>query len=104
MPIQFTLKHPRATQEHLGFVPLFFSESDPRPAREQVHEAYAHGGGWHPFNGFRMLSNGDMQYLGDPPTRLIAEARLRDEVLRFYDSAWFAIVQPDGSFEVSRLD
>jgi hypothetical protein len=29
---------------------------------------------------------------------------LRDEEIRFYDYSWLAIVQPDGSFEVARVD
>lgn len=95
-------KHPRATFEHLGYIPSFLSLSDPRPAKEQIHSAYISG--WHSFPGFEMAPNGDMLYPGDPPTKLLAEAKFRDETLRFYEHAWLAIVQPDGSFEVSRLD
>jgi hypothetical protein len=102
--ITFTLLDPRMTESHLGIIPEFFSENDPRPAREQAQDNYAHGGGWDRFDGFRMLANGALQYPGDPPMHPLAEARLRDEVIRFYNSAWVAIVQPDGSFEVSRMD
>ena len=102
--IHFTLKHPAATREMLGFLPGFFSESDPRPARDQINEAYAHGGGWSPFPGFKMMANGNMSYTGDPPTRLIAEGKLRDETIRFYEHEWVAIIQKNGSFEVCRCD
>jgi hypothetical protein len=97
-------KHPRARPEWLGFLPSFFSESNPEPAAKQVDRNYSHGGGWQPFNGFKMNEAGELVYPGDPPMRLLYEARLRDEVLRFYDGQWLAIMQPDGSFEVSRVD
>lgn len=91
--------------EYLGLIPFMISENDPRPAREQFDENYQHGGGWKSFKGFEMLSNGDMQYDGDfTPTRLVAEAQFRNEVIRLYESSWVAIVQQDGSFEVSRMD
>jgi hypothetical protein len=88
----------------LGYLPQMFDERDPRPAREQVDANYGHGGGWEPFQGFTMLPNGNLSYPGDPPTALLAEARLRDEVIRFYEHSWVAIIQPDGSFEICRMD
>jgi hypothetical protein len=102
--IQFTLIHPQATRESLGFLPEFFSENDPRPAREQINEAYAHGGGWDPFPGFTLGPKGQLFYPGDPPMQVIAEAKLRDEVIRLHTYEWVSIVQPDGSFEVCRCD
>lgn len=101
--IKFDLKY-RGAEDYLGYIPGFLSESDTRPAREQFNDGYAHGGGWMPFNGFRMHPNGNIQYPGDPETKLLAEAKLRDETIRVYEHAWVAIVQPDGSFEVSRMD
>ena len=90
--------------ELLGFLPHFFHESDPRPAKEQIDTAYRHGGGWHSFPGFEMLPNGDLKYPGDPPTKLLAEAKFRDETIRFYQHSWLAIMQKDGSWEVARID
>ena len=111
MTMTWTLKHPEVTLEHLGLVPYFIREDDPRPAAVQINERYAHGGGWSPMTGFVMLASGDMLYPApeDPeePDELIhlyAETKLRDETIRFYECAWCAIIQPDGSFEVSRLD
>jgi hypothetical protein len=97
--LHFTLKHPGATALHLGYVPTFLSEDDPRPAAVQINEHYAHGGGWSPMRRGAFAALAD-----DPPLALIAEARLRDETLRFYEGSWLSITQPDGSFEVSRLD
>jgi len=95
-------KHPRATADMLGYVPSFLDEDDPRPAREQFHANYISG--WSPFKGFKMLPDGNMKYPNDPPTQLLFEGYFRDELVRFYQYAWVAIVQPDGSFEVSRMD
>jgi hypothetical protein len=92
------------TPDHLGYVAFFLNIDDPRPAREQFDTAYRHGGGWSPFKGHAMLPNGNLKYPGDPPTRLLAETRLRDEVIRFYEHSWIAIVQPDGGYEIARLD
>ena len=97
-------KHPLAHPDMLGFLPDMLSEADPRPAREQFHENYRHGGGWKPFKGHTMLPNGDLAYPGDPDTKLLYETKLRDETIRFYAYSWVAIIQPDGSHEISRMD
>lgn len=99
----WTMLHPEATPEMLGFIPSFLDENDPAPAREQIDRAYRHGGGWSPFVGFAMTRDG-LCYPGDPPMAPLAETRLREEIVRFYDCSWVAIIQPDGRFEVCRLD
>lgn len=101
--LHFMLKHPRATQEMLGFIPEFLSTQDPRPAVEQLDANYSHGGGWHDFEGFKMTETG-IKYPGDPEMKLLAEAKLRDETIRVYECAWVAVVQPDGSFRICRMD
>lgn len=90
--------------DELGFIPSFISETDPRPAGQQFNENYSHGGGWNPFKGFTMLPDGRLQYPEDPPLEIIAETKLRDETIRFYEYAWLMIIQSDGSWEVSRID
>ena len=90
--------------EMLGYIPSFLSESDPRSAKEQLDGNYNHGGGWRSMPGFIMLPNGDLSYPGDPPYALLAETSLRGEVIRVYHYSWVAIVQPDGTFDVSRMD
>ena len=47
-------KHSMVTPAYLGLLPGFLSVDDDRPAKEQLHENYAHGGGWHTLNGFRL--------------------------------------------------
>ena len=99
----WTITHPQFTPDGLGYLPVIIRGDDPRPAKEQINDRYAHGGGWNPFPGFTM-TEGTLRYSDDPPLRLLAVARLRDETLRFYECSWLAIEQPDGSFEVSRMD
>jgi hypothetical protein len=95
-------KHPRAHVDMLGYIPGFLSENDPRPAREQIDFNYRYGG-WQPMPGFTMVPNG-LAYVGDPTMRLLFETKLRDETIRFYEGEWLAIIQPDGSYEVARMD
>lgn len=95
-------KHPQAHPEMLGLIPGFIYESDPRPAREQFQERYVPGG-WVPFKDFKLTERG-LEYPGDPPMRLLFETRLRDETIRLYEAEWVVIIQPDGSFEASRMD
>ena len=103
--IEFALLHPRVTPEWLGFLPTFFSPRDPRPAREQIHTAYLHGGGWRPQKGFTYNpQTRTMKYPGDPAFKPLAIAKLREETLIFYEAEYLAIIQPDGSFEMARVN
>jgi hypothetical protein len=103
--MQWVAKHPQATIKMLGYIPDLLSDSDPRSAKDQINANYAYGGGWAPFKKNNwLIVNDSIKYLTDPPHPLLFEARLRDETIRFYNGAWVAIVQPDGSFEVARID
>lgn len=94
--------------EVAGFIPQWLSEADPRPAVEQIHAAYGHGGGWNDFEGFSLSGAPEigyyLSYPGDPPTHELSRATLRDETLVLFQHSWFAVIQPDGSFRVARLD
>jgi len=81
MTIQINIIHPRAHLSDLGLLPSFLNENDPRPAAEQFNDRYMFGG-WHPMAGFKM----------------------NDELILVYPGDWVAIVQPDKSFEVCRMD
>lgn len=109
----------RCTPDHLGLIPAFFMDSDPRPAVEQINDRYAHGGGWFDLKvgerGFKAADDGKkLLYPGDPPLHALAEAYLhRDHVpgnnpprerIVIYQHGFVAIYQPDGSFRVARLD
>ena len=95
--------HPDVTLEHLGLLPGMLDASDPRPAREQFDANYQHGGGWRPQSGF-VMAESTLTYPGDPPFKLRAWTRMRDELIGLYDYAFVAIVQKDGTFEVCRMD
>lgn len=103
MTIKVRYLHPDATPYHVGFIPTFLSEKDPRPAKEQFHQNYSHGGGWFPMTGFT-LEDCHLQYPGDPPLMPLAMIEFRDETIVIYESAFVCIIQPDGSFAVARMD
>lgn len=98
------LLHPNLTHDDLGLLPLMLIESDPRSAREQFDERYRHGGGWDPFVGFTLSGLGELEYPGDPPLRPLARTRLREEEIIVYQHEWVAIIKPDRTFEVCRMD
>lgn len=85
----------------VGYLPLFLSDDDPRPAWEQFNENYVSG--WNRFDGFE-LDGTTLRYDGDPPMKPLAMTSLREETIYVYRSSWVMILQPDGSFEVARLD
>jgi len=102
--IEFHAMHPRAA-DLVGFLPMMLDDSDSRLAAEQFNESYAHGGGWNPFKGFVFRPDDQsIKYPGDPAYKPVAMALLGDETIYVYEHAWVAIVQPDGSYEISRMD
>jgi hypothetical protein len=104
------LLHPDVGPDVFGEVPEFLDPTDPRPAREQFNERYAHGGGWRPMKGWRLSKDNVLQYsYGDsggeePPLRPLAQTKLRKELIVLYEHSWVAIIQEDRTFEVSRMD
>lgn len=87
----------------LGYVPLFLNTSDPAPAKEQFEKNYI--GGWFPLMGWKFDPiTRKLTYPGDQELKPIAETKLRDETILMYPSAWVMILQPNGNYEVSRLD
>src|SRR5215472_11696277 len=102
--------HPGVTFEMLGFIPSFLSIEDERPARDQIAASYISG--WPVFHnsshkdGFKLTEDGSMsiKYPGDPPTLCLYMTKLRNEYIYFYQHAWLRISQPDGSWEIARLD
>lgn len=99
-PISFNLL------DAVGWIPEFLSEDDPRPAKEQLHHHYAHGGGWNHFDGFNFDRNTlELSYPGDPAMKPFAKMKLRDETILVYDHSWVLIMQDDGgTHEVCRMD
>jgi hypothetical protein len=118
--LTFRMLNPAMTEAHLGIIPMFCHDDDPRPAREQIDENYQHGGGWSPMRGFTlkdalsaldkrsppylMAKHLELHYPEDEPFKPLAVAAFRDETIVFYQYSVVAIFQPDYSFEVGRLD
>ncbi len=89
----------------MGLIPTFIQSDDPRPAKEQINEHYAHGGGWKPFKGFsRDPLTHAITFPGDPTLLPVAHTKLGAETIFIYPHAWVMILQPDLSFEIARLD
>lgn len=101
--LPWELVHPQATADMLGYVPGFVRADDPRPAREQIDDRYGQYGGWRP-NPRWQLRDDSIIYPGDPPRPLVARATHGTETINFYAGAYIAIVQPDGAYEIARLD
>lgn len=86
----------------LGFLPQWLDADDERPAAEQISKHYA---SWLPFKGPVTLGKKyELEYPGDPPLFPRAGTKLRDELILLYDHSWLAIIKPDRSFEVARVD
>lgn len=100
------------TSEGLGFIPYFLNALDTRPAAKQIDANYDHGGGWRPMGNGKWSLDPETHRLTydcgpddeDEHYLPLATCRIGQERLYFYDCAWTAIVQPNGSFEVARLD
>jgi hypothetical protein len=100
--MEWQLLHPAARPIHLGYIPGLLNANDPAPAREQFNRNYI--GGWRPFHGFRLRNDNWLISTVDPPVMPIASTKLRDELIILYVHGWVAIIQPDRSFEVCRMD
>lgn len=93
----------------VGLLPDFWSAADPRTAKEQADENYAHGGGWFPMKGWQLSEDKDtLIYPGEDPEYypLVCklELPLTQETICIFTHAWVAIVQSNGDFEVARMD
>jgi hypothetical protein len=104
MIVQWELLHPRMTDQHLGYLAWMLNDENPAKAVVQLDQGYRHGGGWHPFNGHTLNDDNSLSYPGDPDMRPVAQAKLRDELILLYPHDWVAVIQPDRSFEVCRMD
>lgn len=89
-----------------GYIPAMLEDLLPgERARDCLDRQYKHGGGWDPFKGFAMSDSGVMTYPEDPPLYPIASFLLENgELVYMYQYSWVAIVQPNGDFEVARMD
>ena len=92
------------TLEDLGLIPGLLDVSNPAPAPDQFNANYQHGGGWRPSDNFTLGDDDSLGYPGDEPLHPLAEITFRDERVLIYESDFVAVIQPDRSFEVCRMD
>jgi hypothetical protein len=86
-------------------LPDILLASDKRPVKEQLEDRYAHGGGWRPIPGMRMTRDYVLHFPGDPPFKPAAYSAFGDEIVIFYPQcSLLAVVHPDASYEVCRVD
>lgn len=102
--LQFTRLADLPINEVVGYIKYFASQELDVPLRDQFNAAYSFGGGWNPFEGFEMLEDKSLKYPEDPPLRPLAVASFRNQKVYAYSYGWVAIVEEDGTFEVSRMD
>lgn len=90
----------------LGFLWDILIPEDERKVKDQLNDRYAHGGGYRPFKGFKLdRMTMTLHYPGDPPFKPAAMTTIGDEQVFFYPSgAWLLILQPNGDYEVTRVD
>jgi hypothetical protein len=102
--IDVRLLSPDVTLEDLGLISGMLDVSNPAPARDQFNANYQHGGGWRPSDKFTLGDDDSLGYPGDEPLHPLAEITFRDERVLIYESDFVAVIQPDRSFEVCRMN
>lgn len=112
--VKWTMLHPKMTMEHLGLLPFWLDDANPKGACDQLDDGYTFGGfKQYPFEGFKSSSDAKLpetvrhmclKYPGDPLMRPLATATLREETICFYDAAIVAVWQKDGTFKAARFD
>lgn len=92
----------------VGFVLFMLNDDNPKSAQEQLDDGYQHGGGFTPFKGHTLHLNESgysLSYPGDDdPTLEVSRTKLRDETIVMFEHAWVAIIQPDGTYVIARMD
>jgi hypothetical protein len=102
--VNFQILDARITHEDLGLLPMFLNPENPKSAKDQIDDSYQHGGGWRPFKGFKLGADNTLSYPNDPALHPIAQTKVGQELVVVYPYGWVAVIQPDRSFEVARVD
>jgi len=96
--------------EALGMIPAWIDPNQEDPLWYQVHENYAHGGGWRDYDGFTVeRGSGGRRYVlshaGDPDMREIARLQTASEVLVMFPYSWVLWQNlDDGETKIARID
>lgn len=107
----WTLYDHRFGREVLGLLPALISNEYFGNVAEQLERNYAHGGGYRDLTKLepdKWVFNKRKKTLRHRAERStfkpIASTQIKDEQVYFYQYALLAIVKPDGSFAVTRVD
>ena len=96
----------------VGYVPTMVNNVD-TDAVKQLHENYAHGGGWVPFRSFRVekdrTGHYTLNYPDDPPYVQIAQGWLpaTKQLVVMFPSAWVMVVdkaENGETYRIARMD
>lgn len=96
-----------------GYLPMIIVPQSPEPAKVQIEQRYAHGGGFYKFNGFNLVGDRDtpaghlcLSYPDDLLNHEISRIHLpkTDELVVLFEGSFVAIIQANGDFEVTRMD
>lgn len=88
-----------------GFLPEILDPNDPRPVADQLNEFYAHGGGYRPMEKWSFDPvTWVLTYPEDPPMRPLAMTWINRQCVILYPSSFLVILEPDGTFAVTRVD
>ena len=93
----------------LGVIPHWFYEVG-KSCKDIVNENYGHGGGWRR-TALSFVLRTDcpaeewrLEYPPDPAMFLLAYCVIGLEIFCIFEHAWCAIIQPDGTYEICRID
>ena len=111
----FAKTHGVHLTDAVGLIPAFFDPSDARDAREQIEDNYAHGGGWRPhptpehwtFDPQTLTVTYDDKDPYEEPEQYhaLASAKLPNgQAIIVFQSAWLLVVDPDGKWQIARVD
>ena len=100
--LTITLLEPGVTLQTLGALPDMLDANDPAPAREQLDRGYQHG--FRSLSGWYLGADDVLHFPGDRPYRPLAETQMRDERILIFEGSFVAVIAPDRSFEVARMD
>jgi len=96
--------------EAFGMIPHWIDRYQEDPLWFQVHEGYAHGGGWRDFEGFEVLQGDaetpyEIQYPEDPVYEEIGRIQTEQEVLVMFPNSWVLWQNlKDGNTKIARID
>lgn len=94
--------------EAFGYILDMIMPTDDVPLWEQIHNGYAHGGGWHDFDGFSVIDEGDerkLRYPGDPDFKELARITVNDdEELSIFDYSWVLWRKKGHADKIARID